>query len=130
MKGEVNAHREAILRLRLEGSNGKQRTIECIIDTGYDGALTLPARLIRSLKLPLVGQNQAQLANGQIVTFNTYWAMANWSGRRVRVSVDEAPTDPLIGMELLEGFQLKIEVETRGNVAVTPLKKARAAGRL
>ena len=121
MKGEVNAHREAILHLRIQGSGRKRRTIEGIIDTAYDGALTLPATLIRALKLPIVGQNQAELANGQIVSFNSYSAVVQWSGRRMRNSVDEAPTDPLIRMGLLDGFELRVQVRPRGNVTIAPL---------
>jgi clan AA aspartic protease len=121
MKGKVNARREALLRLRLEGSDGRRRVVEGIVDTGYDGALTLPPKLVRALKLPLVGQNHAELANGQIVLFNTYQATVRWMGRRVRISVDEAHTDPLIGMDLLNGFALYVAVTTGGDVAVSSL---------
>ncbi len=124
MKGRVNERREAILRLRIEGTNKRRRIVEGIIDTGYDGALTLPPKLIRQLKLPPLGQEQGELANGQIVTFKRYAATVKLNKRQVRIAVAEAQTDPLIGMELLDGFELKIEVQPRGTVTVKPLKRS------
>jgi hypothetical protein len=38
-----------------------------------------------------------------------------------RLLVDEADTDPLVGMALLNGYELKIEVRSRGKVEITPL---------
>jgi hypothetical protein len=38
-----------------------------------------------------------------------------------RLLVDEADTDPLLGMALLSGYELKIDVCSRGKVEITPL---------
>ena len=122
MKGKVNGQREAIVRLRIEGSRKKRITVAGIIDTGYDGMLTLPKKIIRSLKLPPVGQNEAELANGQVVSFDTYEAVVHWSGRKLRIGVDEAQTDPLIGMGLLDGFELMVQVKPRGKVTIAKLQ--------
>ena len=40
--GIVNAEREAVISIEVRGSNGQRRTILAVIDTGFDGSLTLP----------------------------------------------------------------------------------------
>jgi predicted aspartyl protease len=49
IKGRVNAHREALIPLPLRDSQGEERAIEAVIDTGYNGFLTLPPDLIKLL---------------------------------------------------------------------------------
>lgn len=51
-----------------------------------------------------------------------YAAVVVWAGTRVAVEIDEAPTDPLVGMERLDGFELKIRVERGGEVTITRLR--------
>ena len=44
--GLVNADREVTLRLRIFGTSGQSEEVEAVIDTGFTGHLTLPARVI------------------------------------------------------------------------------------
>ena len=44
-----------------------------------------------------------------------------WDGQLRRLLVDEADTDPLVGMALLSGYELKIEVSAQGKLEITPL---------
>ena len=47
--GRVNAYREAVISLSVEGSGGRRREIDAVVDTGFNGYLTLPATLIQEL---------------------------------------------------------------------------------
>ena len=40
MIGHVNAYREAVISLSVEGSSSLRRDIDAVIDTGFDGYLT------------------------------------------------------------------------------------------
>lgn len=64
IEGVVNSSYEAIVALLLRGPDGDARDIEAVIDTGYNGFLTLPPRLVAELGLPFVTSAQAILANG------------------------------------------------------------------
>jgi hypothetical protein len=44
-----------------------------------------------------------------------------WDGAERRVLVDEAETDPLVGMALLSGYELKMQVRSRGKVTIKRL---------
>ena len=52
MQGFINARCEAILPLVIGNENGQRQIINTLIDTGFNGFLTLPSAVIRTLNLP------------------------------------------------------------------------------
>ncbi len=72
ISGAVNAQREAIVRLVVLDSYGREREIEAVVDTGYTGLLTLAPDLIAVLNLPLHGRGRAVLADGRETLFDIY----------------------------------------------------------
>jgi clan AA aspartic protease len=119
--GTVTAEREAIIRLILRGPAGQQQKIEAVIDTGFDGWLCLPPALIALLGLPWRRRGRAVLADGSESLFDIYEGTVVWDRRRRRIPVDEADTTPLVGMALLDGYELTVQVRTRGRVLIKPL---------
>jgi clan AA aspartic protease len=104
------------------GPNGRQEEIDALIDTGFDGWLTVPLELVARLDLPWRRRGRALLADGSQTLFDIYEADVLWDKRRRRISVDEVKAMPLVGMSLLDGFELKMQVRKRGKVTIRPLK--------
>ena len=119
--GVVNADREALLHLSVNGPQGQQHRIEALVDTGFNGWLSLPPSDIAALRLPWLRRNRAFLADGSKSTFDVYEATVLWDKRRRRIAVDEADCEPCIGMALLTGFELNVQVRTGGKVTVKRL---------
>ncbi len=119
--GVVTADREAVIRLVVRGPSGREQAIEAVIDTGFDGSLSLPPSLIADLKLPWRRRGRALLADGSESVFDIHEGSVLWDGRPVRVAIDAAEMVPLIGMSMLEGFELRIEVRPNGRVAIEAL---------
>jgi clan AA aspartic protease len=94
--------------------------VETVIDTGFTGSVTLPLSLITSLGLPRAGWGKAILADGSRIAFDLYEATVIWDGQPRRVFAHEAPS-PLIGMKLLHGSELRIQVIDGGDVTIAPL---------
>lgn len=120
--GEVNAVPEAVVRLVVRGPNGDQREIEAVVDTGYTGVLTLSAELISQLSLPFRNLTRAFLADGSETVCATHEATVEWGRRSRRVLVHQVDTDPLLGMSLLYGYELKVEVTDGGSVSIHELR--------
>lgn len=119
--GVVTSYREAMITLRVEGSDGQRRNISPVIDTGFTGYLTLPSSVISALGLSWQGYGSAMLADGSLHNFEVYSAIIVWDGKERLVEVDAADTDPLIGMGLLSGHSLSIQVKDGGMVRIEAL---------
>lgn len=122
IKGRVNIHREALVPLTLRGSQGDEHEIEVAIDTGYNGFLTLPPDLIALLGLPFLRSSRAILGDGSTVEFDIHEATLIWNGSAQRIPVDAADVSPLLGMSLLYGHELNIEVIEDGNALIRALE--------
>lgn len=58
------------------------------------------------------------LADGRDSLFDIYEATVTWNSRPRRIAVDEADCDPLVGMSLLYGCELTVQVVDGGRVVV------------
>jgi len=112
---------EGRVRLEVKGVRGREQEVEAVIDTGYTASLTLPPALIVALGLGWRSLDRGTLADGSECLFDVYEAKVVWDGKVRRVLVDEADTDPLVGMRLLRGYELKMQVRARGKVTITRL---------
>jgi len=119
--GVVTDDRQAVIHLTVRGPTGQEQEIEAIIDTGFDGWLSLPSSLIVRLGLLWRQRGRALLADGRESVFDIYEATVVWDGEVRRIPVDEAETAPLVGMSLLEGYELIVQVRSGGNVIIKTL---------
>ena len=115
----MNAAREAVVRLTLQGPTGQEREVEAVIDTGYSGFLTTSPALVSELGLAHRGQNYAALAGGSEVVFGFYALTVLWDGQPRQVDTDVlGDVRPLVGMRLLDGHSLHMDVEDGGRVVI------------
>ncbi len=118
IEGVVNAAYEAVVTLPLRGQAGQERDIQVVIDTGYNGFLSLPPALVEELGLLLVGPSQATLANGDVETFDVYDVTVLWDGMSRDIEADAVGPTPLAGMLLLDNHDLNIDVQDGGRVVI------------
>jgi clan AA aspartic protease len=107
---------EPIIPLSVCGSDGEVYTQDAIVDTGFDGWLSLPPDLIAQLNLIWKRRGRAILGDGSECVFNVYEATVVWDGTLLTIPVDEADSEPLVGMSLMEGYQLTVQVFEGGYV--------------
>ena len=68
--GVVRDDRQAIVHLMVRGPAGQEQEIEAIIDTGFDGWLSLPSSLVVRLGLVWHRRGRALLADGSESVFD------------------------------------------------------------
>jgi clan AA aspartic protease len=92
-----------------------------VIDTGFTGSLVLPTATITALGLARRSSGSAMLADGTVRRFDTYGTEVEWGGAVRGVVVSEVGAEALVGMGLLDGHELRVEVKPGGAVEVQPL---------
>jgi clan AA aspartic protease len=121
MTGTVNADLDPLLRLTVRDAGGQSHDVEAVIDTGFNGFLTLPPALLAALGLPWLCRQDGQLADGSVLPFDVYVGTVDWHGQARTVEVESADAQPLLGMALMEGSELRMQVLPGGSVILMEL---------
>ena len=117
--GIVNADFEPIISLSIYGADGKIYTQDAIVDTGFNGWLSLPSDLIAQLNLRWKRRGRAILGDGSECIFNVYQAILIWDGETISIPIDEADSEPLVGMSLMQGYRLMMQISEGGCVELS-----------
>jgi clan AA aspartic protease len=116
--GTVNPYREAIVQFVVIGKNQKRKSIKAVIDTGYSGSLILPLEIIEELELTRYATQEGVLGNGAVHQFSVHEGSVIWDGKVQAIEINSAEAGPLVGMGLLEGYEVRIEAVTGGDVRI------------
>jgi len=108
--GRVNDDLQAFITIEL--NNGA--TFDCLLDTGFDGALVLPKSFVQDNSIPIVGDETYTAAEGNVFTADIGVAEINWLDENlsIRVLVSEVG-DALIGVEMLVDSILEIDYKNQ-----------------
>ena len=122
--GKINHHLEAVIIVDFVGSDGLLHSLEVVLDTGYNGDLTLPQDAIQQLGLVLLGRRSATLANGESVVLNAYLGTVSWHGLPRQVVILQTDEDSLLGMSLLQESRVTLEVWDDGGVVIEDRRRS------
>jgi predicted aspartyl protease len=121
IRGVVNSRNQATLRVRLRGPGGVESDLDAIVDSGCSLTLTLPVSLAATLGLVRRTGGNARLADGSTSYFDNFSPEVSWDGVWRTVLVSALGKTPLLGMGLMAGHKLGIEVVPGGSVEIIPL---------
>ena len=121
IQGVVNARHEAVVGLRVRGPGGVEFGVDVIVDSGFTASLTLPMAVVTALALTRQSGGTAVLADGSVRQFDIFAAEVAWGGTWRAVLVSAVGNESLLGMRLLAGHKLTVEVVPGGLVEILPL---------
>jgi clan AA aspartic protease len=119
--GQVTSDQEATIPLIVRGPHGEELDIEAIIDTGFTGYLTLSAASIASLNLAFREMSDFVQADGTLLSLEVYHGTVAWDGGDQGILVLATDGGPLVGMSMLDGSLVTLEVTDGGQVTISPL---------
>ena len=109
---------EAIVELEILDTANRPYLVRTVIDTGYNGCLTIPPEVVSILSLHSIGQCRAMLADGNEVLLEEFVATILWNGQPRQIGVTQAEGGALLGMKLLKGCRLTIDAIEGGEVRI------------
>lgn len=121
IRGSVNARHEAVVPLRVRGPGNLWLDLDAVVDSGFTGSLALPVATASALGLARQSGGGAVMADGTVRHFDIYAAEVAWEGGWRPVLVSAVGAEALLGMRLLVGHELRIEVAPSGAVEIAPL---------
>jgi clan AA aspartic protease len=92
--------------------------VECVVDTGFEGFLTLPSAVITDLGLVYLAPLRANLADNSHIVTNVHQATIVWNGVEREIPVLAMGRRPLIGTALMQDYHLGIDFCEGGTVLV------------
>lgn len=120
MNGRVDSFGRALVSVSIRPSaKVAAHEIETWIDTGFNGDLVLPQKLIDQLALPQSGTVKAVLADGSEIALNRFTCVVEWfdEDRELEVVANNGEF-PLLGVGLLLGRDLHISYQT-GEITIS-----------
>ena len=121
IRGEVRPNRRAMIAVELLDTDGQFQSFDFILDTGFDGGLSLPRQILRGLDAAAAGEHHFELADGSRTTAYVWAATVRWEGATRPVMITESAGEPLLGMELLWQSRITLETRAYGPVLIEPL---------
>lgn len=121
MMGRVAGH-QARLGVVFRLPRQPDLEIEFVVDTGFEGTLTLPVSAVAAMGLPFYQRIRANLADDSLCMVDVHRARIRWDGQEAEVAVLAMGQRPLLGTMLLDGHDLSIHFVDGGNVSLQPFR--------
>jgi clan AA aspartic protease len=116
--GQVRG-REAVIPLSVRRPGGHWVQLEAVVDTGFTEFIILPPSEIASLALPYRTDMPMVLGDGAVVSMRVFTVVVSWDGTEITIPVQESGGGTLVGMSLLHGHDVHLQVGDGGPVSIS-----------
>mgnify|MGYP002784877463 FL=1 len=116
--GTVNSSYEIVVPFRVRDAAGHEHDVAALVDTGFTGALSMPVPVIISLGLRWKSETVTYLADNSPCKSDLYEATIIWDGQPRDIVVHGVDTVPMIGTQLLVGFDVRARFQMGGAVQI------------
>src|SRR5262249_49937051 len=120
VNGKVNTRLQVIVPITILSSHGPV-IVDAMLDTGFEGLLTLTDHIISSLGLNFHSTGSAILADGVVVNTDRYHVNIEWDGSQHSILAYELGDFPLVRMPPLQGQRIIIDALPGGPVQIQTL---------
>ena len=110
-----------IVPVSVMGKDGAPRRFQAIMDTGFTGTVALPVADVRRLGLSNPQSQQVTFANEESGNCDVYPANVVWNGETQPARLYAVGAEPLVGMALLRGSRVTMDIAEGGPVVIEPL---------
>ena len=116
LHGQLRDDEQAVVELELISADGSMHSVPAVIDTGFNGQVSLSRRRVKELNLKLTheGTIEVELASGAVLEENVYSGTIRFDGQELvaEIILTDAE-DSFVGTGLLAGKILLINFSTR-----------------
>ena len=114
--GRVGADRCPMVPVVVQGADGREAKISCLLSTGFSEALLLPAAEVAALGLPQTGTRTVQFPDGSQIEATVHPGQVLLGGEAQAVDVLAGGHQPRFGLALFQNCRLSIAFTDGGAV--------------
>ena len=92
--------------------------MEALLDSGFNGTVSLPEDEVEKLGLPLVSERSVTLADGNDARVKVHVGNVRFAARWYRCPVLATGDVPTIGMHLMQGMKVCFEASEGGAIEI------------
>lgn len=118
--GVVSGERELLIDIEVITA-GQSLAVRAVVDTGFNGYLTLTREMLTAAVATSAGTRRAELGDGQIVDLELFLIRIKWLGEEHDILAVQSDAAPLLGMSLLWGKRVAFDAQDGGAVIIDPL---------
>ncbi|KAF0132699.1 MAG: hypothetical protein FD145_1586 [Candidatus Saganbacteria bacterium] len=113
MKGYINSNFEPVIKIGII-NDGKLFKFDAIIDTGFNGFISIPHKIIENTSWQFIGYEAYELASGEIIKDKVYLGDIILAGKRKYTYILSNKTDDILaGTKLFADKVLSINFKTK-----------------
>ena len=116
--GRIGTDRRPMVPIVVQGADGQEAKISCLLSTGFREALLLPPSEAAALRLPQTGTRTVQFPDGSRVEATVHPAQVLLAGQAHAVDLLVGGHEPRLGLALFEGCRLRIAFTEGGVIEV------------
>jgi clan AA aspartic protease len=118
ISGTVTGDREIVIQLDVLATKQSAVSVQAVVDTGFNGFLTLPINVLNALDASAAGIRRAELGDGNLVELDVYVVKVKWHDENRDVLALQTEATPLVGMSLLWGSRVGFDAQDGGTVTI------------
>ena len=108
----------ATIEIEIRWASDRARKFDALLDTGFNGAVSLPSKVVRELGLPLVSERTVTLGDASDVRVMVHAGIVRLADGWHRCPILATGDMPLVGMQLLEGLKVCFEAVDGGVIEI------------
>src|SRR5437870_12716709 len=121
IRGLVNERGLPTIELRVRDYVGNISRLTVVVDTGFTGFVALPSTTITRLGLHHWGYSRFAIADGSEAKLPVHVGTIIWEGKERLAFVVATNAGSLIGMSLVDGRRLTMDIVEGGDVCIERL---------
>ena len=104
------------VQIVVSGPDGDSLSMEAVLDTGFNGVVSISPRDAETLRLKYLGQDKLVLADGTVRECAIFAGRVLFAGEWRDVPITTTGDVALVGMQLIYGARLTLDVFLDGDI--------------
>lgn len=106
--GRIGADNRPMVPVVVQGADGREAKVSCLLSTGFGEALLLPTAEVAALGLPQIGTRTVEFPDGSRIEATVHPAQVLLAGEAQPVDILAGGIEARMGLALFKGCRLRI----------------------